>query len=181
MTTLPTNKITTERATDLLKDGRPLTDFYVEGKIDLATSFNWEKEVIIENCIVDNLVAVGTEFKEPVRLINSFFKNCNFYASYFTKGLIIDNCTFDNYLEFQAGGHNKNGSPVIITNNNFKDFVNFFDSWYESGVTISKNKFQKGTNVLGNPNNISVTFDVEPIIKDNIGQLDLNNEGEKYE
>jgi hypothetical protein len=84
-------------------------------------------------------------------------------------------------LDFQAGGHNKTGNPIIITNNNFKDFVNFFDCWYENEVTISNNKFHKGTNLLGKPHNIPVTFDKEPIIKDNIGQLELNNEGEKSE
>lgn len=178
MTIQPKHNISKERATDIIKEGLPLVDFYIEGGIDLATSFNWEQEVIIENCIVENFVAVGTEFKKTVRLVNSYFKNCNFYASYFTKGLIIDNCTFDNYLEFQAGGHNKTGNPVIITNNNFKDFVNFFDCWYESEVTISKNKFHKGTNVLGKPNNISVTFDVEPTIFDNFGQINLDHEGE---
>jgi hypothetical protein len=91
----------------------------------------------------------------------------------------MDNCTFDDYLDFQAGGHNKSGNPVILTNNNFKDFVNFFDCWYENEVTISNNKFHKGTNLLGKPHNIPVTFDKEAIIKDNIGQLDLDNEGEK--
>jgi hypothetical protein len=33
--TEPTHNITTERATDLLKDGRPLTDFYVDGELKL--------------------------------------------------------------------------------------------------------------------------------------------------
>ena len=78
--------------------------------------------------------------------------------------------------DFQAGGHNKNGNPVIILNNNFKGFVNFFDCWYENEVTICNNNFLKGTNILGKPNNISVTFYKKPIIKDNIGQLDLDNE-----
>jgi len=59
--------------------------------------------------------------------------------------------------------------------------VNFFDCWYENEVTISNNKFHKGTNLLGKPNNIPVTFDKEAIIKDNMGQLDLNHEGEKSE
>ena len=177
MTTQPKHNISIKHATNIINEGLPLVDFYIEGKIDLATSFNLEKEVIIENCIVDNFAAVGTEFKKPVRFVNSYFKNCNFYASYFTKGLIIDNCTFDNYLDFQMGGHNKTGNPVIISNNNFKNFVNFFDCWYESEVIISKNKFHKGTNVLGKPNNIPVTFDVEPSIIDNLGQINLDHEG----
>ena len=181
MTTQPTHNITTERATDLLKDGRPLIDVYVNGELKIEVEENWDKEVVLENCIVEKFSAIGQQFEKPIRLTNCHFKNCQFTFVYFFGGLIIDNCTFDNYLDFQAGGHNKTGNPVIITNNDFKNFVNFFDCWYENEVTISNNKFYNGTNLLGKPHNIPVTFDKEAIIKDNIGQLDLDNEGEKSE
>ena len=97
------------------------------------------------------------------------------------KEVVIENCTFDTYLDFQAGGHNKLGCQVKITNNDFKDFVNFFDCCYENEVTICNNRFDKGTNLFGKPNNIPVTFDVEPTIKDNAGRLDFDNEGERNE
>jgi hypothetical protein len=181
MTTQPTHNITTERATDLLKDGRPLIDVYVNGELKIEVEENWDKEVVLENCIVEKFSAIGQQFEKPIRLTNCHFKNCQFTFVYFFGGLIIDNCTFDNYLDFQAGGHNKTGNPVIITNNDFKNFVNFFDCWYENEVTISNNKFYNGTNLLGKPHNIPVTFDKEAIIKDNIGQLDLDNEGEKID
>jgi len=179
MKTQPTHNITTERATDLLKEGRPLTGIYVDGELKIETSDTWGKEVVFENCIVEYFSGSVTQFDKPVRLINSHFKKCQFVFTYFLGGLTIDNCTFDNYLDFQAGGHNKTGNPIIITNNNFKDFVNFFDCWYENEVTICNNKFHKGTNLLGKLHNIPVTFDIEPIIKDNIGQIDLNNEGKE--
>ena len=181
MTTQQKQTISAERANDLLNDGCPLTDFYVEGKLVIEITDNWEKELIFENCIIEYFSGNITHFDKHVRLINCHFKKCQFVSSYFLGGLTIDNCTFDNYLDFQAGGHNKTGNPVIITNNNFKDFVNFFDCWYENEVIISNNKFQKGTNLLGKPHNIPVTFDIEAIIKDNIGQLDIDNEGEKSE
>ena len=181
MTTQPTHNITTERATDLLKDGRHLTDFYVDGELKIESNETWDKEVVFENCIVENFSAIGQQFEKPVRLTNCHFKNCHFTFVYFFGGLTIDNCTFDSYLDFCAGGHNKTGKPVIITNNDFKDFVNFFDCWYENEVTISNNKFHNGTNLLGKPHNIPVTFDIEAIIKDNTGQLDIDNEGEKSE
>ena len=182
MTTQPKHNITTERATDLLKDGRPIIDIYVEGELKIVgVDDYWNKDVVFENCIVENLFAIGQQFKKRVKLTNCHFKNCDFTFVYFLGGLTIDNCTFDNYLDFQAGGHNKIDNPVIITNNDFKDFVNFFDCWYENEVIICKNNFHKGTNLLGKPFNIPVTFDKEPIITDNIGQLDLNNEGEKSE
>ena len=111
-------------------------------------------------------------------MVNCHFKKCQFVFTYFLGGLTIDNCTFDNYLDFQAGGHNKTRYPITITNNFFKDFLNFCDCWYEDEVTITNNCFQKGTNLLGKPHNIPVTFDKEPFITDNSGKLDLNNEGE---
>lgn len=177
MTTLPTHNITAERANDLLKDGLALTDVYVDGELKIETNETWDKEVVFENCIIDFFSGSVTQFDQPVRLMNCHFKNCQFVFTYFFGGLTIDNCTFDNYLDFQAGGHNKTGCPVILTNNNFREFVNFFDCWYESEVIICNNNFHKGTNLLGKIHNIQVTFDLEPMIKDNIGQLDLNNEG----
>ena len=131
MTTQPKHNISTERATDLLKEGQPLTNVYVDGELKIEASDNWDKEVVFDNCIIEYFSGSITQFDKPVRLIN-----CQFVFTYFLGGLIIDNCTFDNYLDFQAGGHNKTGYPVIITNKDFKDFVNFFDCWYENEVTI---------------------------------------------
>lgn len=179
--TTPKHSISTERATDLLRDGRPLTDIYVVGELKIETNETWDKEVVFENYIVEYFSGSVTQFDKPVKLVNCHFKKCQFTFTYFLGGLTIDSCTFDNYLDFQAGGHNKTGNPINIINNDFKDFVNFFDCWYENEVTISNNRFHNGTNLLGKPHNISVTFDKEPTIKDNIGELDLNNEGKRNE
>lgn len=177
MTTQPNHNITAERATDLLREGQVLKDIYVGGELKIETSDAWSKEVVFENCIIEDFSGSATPFDKPVSLINCHFKKCQFAFTYFLGGLTIDSCIFDTYLDFQAGGHNKTGNPIIITNNVFKDFVNFFDCWYENEVSITKNKFHKGTNLLGKPHNIPVQFDIEAIIKDNIGQLDLDNEG----
>jgi hypothetical protein len=173
----PKHKISLERATELLNEGYPLTDVHIEGELKIESNQNWDKEIVFENCIVEYFSGNATQFAQPVKLINCHFKNCHFTFVYFFGGLTIEHCVFDNYLDFQAGGHNKTGNSVIITNNQFKGFVNFFDCWYENEVIISNNKFHKGTNLLGKLYNIPVTFDVEPIIKNNIGQLDLDNEG----
>lgn len=179
VTTQQRHNITTERATELLKDGQRLTDVYIDGELKIEAEDTWHNEVVFEDCIVEYFSGSTTQFDKPVRFINCHFEKCDFAFTYFLGGLTIDNCTFDNYLDFQAGGHNKTGNPVIITNNDFKAFVNFFDCWYENEVTINNNEFHEGTNLLGKPNSIPVTFDKEPIIKDNLGQLDLNNEGNK--
>ncbi len=179
MTTQPKHNISVDTATDILNNGQPLTDFYIDGEIKIETNETWDKEVVIENCIVEYFSGSVTKFDKPVKFINSHFKKCQFVFTYFLGGLTIHNCTFDNFLDFQAGGHNKTNSTITILNNDFLDFVNFFDCWYESEVTICNNNFHCGTNLLGQPHNIPVTFDIEPIIENNVGQLDLDNEGEK--
>ena len=175
------HNISNERAFDLLSEGKPLTKVFIDGELFLkiATDEVWHHEVIFEDCIIENFSAIGVRFEKQVKFINCNFKKCELSFTYFLGGLTVDKCIFDNYLDFQAGGHNKKGNPIIITNNSFKDFVNFFDCWYEYNVIVTKNIFFKGTNLLGKPHNINVTFDIEPVIQGNIGQVDLDNEGDK--
>lgn len=177
MVTQPLHNISREKALDLLKDGRPLTDFYIAGEIEIEGCYTWDNEVTIENCIVEYFSAVATQFSKPVRIINSHFKNCQFTFAHFLGGLTIHNCTFDSYLDFQAGGHNRSVNRVVITDNEFRAFVNFFDCCYEGEVTIVNNKFKEGTNLLGKPNNIPVSFDMQPTLKSNFGKLDYETEG----
>lgn len=158
-----------------------MVDGYIGGEIKIETTENWEKEVVFENCVIEYFSGSVTPFEKPVRLINCHFKKCQFVFAYFLGGLTIDNCVFDDYLDFQAGGHNKVGKLVIITNNQFSGFVNFFDCWYESEVIVRDNNFLSGTNLLGRPFNIPVTFDVAPVIENNQGQLDLDTEGKEVE
>ena len=181
MTTLPNHNISIERATDLINDGQPLIDFYITGELKIETMETWGKEVVIQNCILEYFSGSCTQFEKSVKFINSHFKKCQFVFTYFLGGLTIENCTFDSYLDFQAGGHNKANNAISIINNDFLDFVNFFDCWYESEVTICNNNFHRGTNLLGNPDKVLITFDIAPIVSKNIGHLDLDNEGERTE
>lgn len=177
MKTQPKHNISTERATDSLKDGQPLIDAYLDGNIRIEISEGWDKwdkEVVMENCIIEHFSGSVTQFEKPVRLINNYFKNCQFVFTYFIGGLIIENCIFDNYLDFQAGGHNKPESPIIIKKNEFKDFVNFFDCWYEGPISVIGNKFYIGTNIASEKQ--LLTFDFTPKILDNQGQLNIESE-----
>ncbi len=144
MKILPKHNISSERGADLLKDGRPLLDIYVDGELKIETNEIWDNEVAIKNCVIEHFSGSVTQFTKPVKLINCHFKKCQFTFTYFLGGLTIDNCIFDSYLDFQAGGHNKPGNPVIITNNDFADFVNFFDCWYENEVTSKNHTFLEG-------------------------------------
>lgn len=177
---IPKQNITATEVMDLINAGKPLNNLFVSGKLNLTGSYNYkcEKDIVAENCIFESLEGSCVQFIRSVRLTNSKFTRCDFAYTYFTGGLVIDNCTFEGYLDMQAGGHNK--KAVSITNSIFKNFVNFFDCWYQGEVTIKNNHFQQGTNLLGvdATSGIRTSFDVEPLIEGNIGQLDIDNEAD---
>ena len=176
----PKNRISSETALDLLRNGQPIVDAHVEGDLVIETIDNWEKEVVMENSIVEHFRGNMTRFDQHVKLVNCHFLQCEFMFTYFFGGFSIENCQFDQYLDFQAGGHNKIGNMVIINDNDFQDFVNFFDCWFEEEVIVSGNRFCKGTNLLGAPKGIPVTFEKIPMIKNNQGRLDFDNEGIRH-
>jgi hypothetical protein len=168
------HNITKEKALGLLDAGQPIKDSYVDGKIEIVISGSWDMDVTIENCIVESFRGNVTQFEKTVRFTNTHFKNCEFLYSYFIGGLIIEHCTFDSYLDFQAGGHNKPTHEIIIRNSDFNEFVNFFDCWYQGPISIIENRFHKGTNI-GSEKQL-ITFDFPPTIKNNVGQLDIESE-----
>jgi hypothetical protein len=170
----PIHNISAERAIDLLGNGLPLVDSYVEGEIKIIGDNNWNKELTIENCVIEYFEGSDSQFKKPIRFINTHFKDCRFIFSYFLQGLAFENCVFDKYLDFQAGGHNQAGYPVLIKNNTFFDFVNFFDCWYNGEIVIRDNKFLKGTNIESQKQYIS--FDIVPQIFNNTGQTNIEAE-----
>jgi hypothetical protein len=178
MTPISKHNISADRAMDLIISGQPLNDAFVKGELKLEGLDNFNKPLIASNCIFEYINAVMSQFGQLVKLSDCECRKCDFSFSYFLGGLEIDNCVFENYLDFQAGGHNQNEKVVLISNCIFKGFVNFLDCWYESGFIMRKNDFQKGTNILGKLDGLDVTFDVTPIIEDNKGRLDFDDEGD---
>ena len=180
MSSTPKQNITADQAMEVINSGRALNDVFVSGQLDLTKCFKdkCEKEVIADNCIFESFEGSSVQFVQLVKLTNSKFIKCRFLYTYFLGGLIIDNCIFEGYLDMQAGGHNK--KAVSITNSTFKNFVNFFDCWYQGEVVIRNNHFQKGTNLLGahTTSGIRTNFDVQPIIERNKGQLDIDGEAD---
>ena len=177
MTPQPAHTTTSEEAFQRLKDGQQLVSYNILGQLKLETTDTWDKEVVLKDCVVEYFSGSVTQFEKKVQFINCHFKKCQFVFTYFHGGLTIDNCRFDDYLDFQAGGHNKKSKPILITNNSFAGFVNFFDCWYENEVVVTNNNFVEGTNLLSSPSDIPVTFDIDPIIKNNQGTLDVDSEG----
>ncbi len=119
------------------------------------TGLDFDFEIIIENCIIENF------------LINS---------SWFKKGLKFKNNHIFNYIDYQMGGHNL--LPIIIDGCIFYDFFNFFDCQFSSDIILVNNIFIKGSNLLGNENEgYENSFIIEPYLKNNIGDLNLDGIG----
>ncbi|TGD81414.1 hypothetical protein [Hymenobacter wooponensis] len=171
-------KIPAAVALQWIQAKHPVQGYHIVGQLSLLGYLYFDYPVEIENCWVDELVGSTMHYTHAVRLVNSHFTRCEFEFAYFTHGLSIEGCTFDSYLDFQAGGHNQPGCLVQLTDNIFKSFVNFFDCWYRSTVQIERNDFQKGTNLLGAPQGYLVQFDVPPLIQNNTGDLNRNDEGD---
>jgi hypothetical protein len=180
MNIIPKHNITAARALDLINSNEPIKDVFISGKLSLSGLDNFNKSIILENCIVEYIEGISSQFLKKLEFRNSNFKLCDFTFTYFLGGLDLDCCVFENYLDFQAGGHNKSNSLFSITNCTFKGFVNFFDCWYESQVVIQSNHFIKGTNLLGKDREtgIKTRFDILPTVENNVGKLDVGDEGD---
>lgn len=175
----PRHNITAEFAKDLLLESKPLIDFYISGILDIVDFSKNNKNIRIENCIVEYLKSESVEYLSKVELINTEFKKCAFSFCYFQGGLNIEKCIFNDYLDFQCGGHNNKENAFIIKDCIFHGFVNFFDCIYNGAVDISGNDFIKGTNLMGNlGHSYQVSFDIKPKIENNKGRIDLDGEGD---
>jgi hypothetical protein len=167
--------ISSDDAISKLSNGEKLNNYNIVGEINFEGYDTFNIFLVMENCTIENFSLSCSNVVKHVNFIGCEFLNCKFIFTYFTGGLTIINCKFKSYLDFQAGGHNK--QPIRIEKNIFHGFVNFFDCIYENTVTIIDNEFKHGSNLLGSPYNISVTFAIEPEILNNEGELNLGHEG----
>ena len=65
---LPKQNISTERAADLLKDRQPLTNMYIDGELKIETDKKWDKEVVLEESIVEYFSGSITHFEKSVSI-----------------------------------------------------------------------------------------------------------------
>lgn len=175
----PSIKISAVEAKRIMDQGIPLTDSIIREVLMIESGSEWNKKITIENCIIENLSCIMVQFHKHLTIRNSYIKNASFNFSYFIGGLTIDNCIFDEYLNFEAGGHNNLGNFVMIKGNHFRSFVNFFDCWFTGEVSIDNNIFENGTNILSK--NQLVSFDIPFQIENNVGDLNVESENRNKE
>lgn len=172
-------KISSDEAMDLVYYNQTVKDTSIFGILDFSIEL-FNHELNFENCIVHHLKAIKTQFNKQVKFLNCRFISCDFSFSFFPGGLQIVNCSFDNYLNFECGGHNEPKNSFKLENSIFKNFVNFYDCSYDGPFILKGNDFQNGTNILGNKNMpYEAVFKLTPLIENNNGALNVDGEGNK--
>jgi hypothetical protein len=119
----------------------------------LELGFNvYLSEVIIENCLIENI---------------------QIHSAWFKKGFIFRNNIVKCDIDYQMGGHNCD--QILMENNIFMGFLIFFDCHFEEKIIVRNNIFQKGANLLGNiGKGYQNLFSNGIINENNIGNLSLD-------
>jgi hypothetical protein len=110
------------------------------------------RKIFLENCVINDLVAVSARW---------------------IGGLCLKNCVVINSATFEAGGHNK--EDVIIENNVFACRLYFFDTKFENTFIFRNNIILAGTDLLGNKDKgYRTELGNNYTVEKNIGDLELN-------
>lgn len=130
----------------------------------------------IRNSIINTLDFDTLEFNNQVIIEKCIIENLLIHSCWFKKGLIFKNNLVMGYIDYQMGGHNK--EAIIIDGNVFCEFLNFFDCHFENLFELKGNIFIKGSNLLGNVNEgFRNSFDIEIVLGNNIGNIYIDGLG----
>ena len=126
------------------------------------------------NCIIDTIDFIGAfELKVQLIIENCIINNLQIHSCWFVNGLVLKNCIVKNNVDYQMGGHNK--KPIVLDGNVFIKFLNFFDCQFKNVIEMKNNVFIKGTNLLGNKGEgFENSFETGWLVKDNIGAVDID-------
>jgi hypothetical protein len=175
-------KASSADAIESLRSRRSLSDMRIDGRLelrDLAVGDHVEQAIRIRDCDLEVIAGSFLHFEAMVELLDCRIRSANFFSACFLGGLALRNCRFTGDVDFQCGGHNRNGSAFVFDRSEFGGFVNFFDCWFEGPVLILASRFSKGTNLLGNIGQpFAVRFDVLPEIRETAGELARDGKGD---
>ena len=129
------------------------------------------------DCVIDQVELIGVfDIDVPIKMERCIINELKIHSCWFNEGIALKNCIINGYIDYQMGGHNK--KPILLYQNVFTGFVNFFDCQFDSRVEIVENVFVRGANLFGNLNEgFANTFESELIVSKNIGDLDLDGFG----
>jgi len=132
------------------------------------------EECHISHSIIKTVDFLSFEVEIPITIERCIIENLLIGACWFTEGLLFSGNIVVNRIDYQMGGHNKR--EMTIKGNVFHDFFNFFDCAFIAHLTVEKNVFCKGSNLLGNQGEgFKNDFNQGFTASDNIGSLALDD------
>ena len=128
--------------------------------------------MLLEHCVIHTLDLSTIEFHGKVTIRNCIIDKLNLHCTWFAAGLEFTGNVVISDIDYQMGGHNNNNEVMIISDNIFHGFFDFFDCHFEERLTVENNIFLKGTDLLTRENKgFDNYFNGGVVLSDNIGQL----------
>ncbi len=169
-------RVTAGEALESLRRGEELRGIAVSGNLSLhalADGTVVRSPIRIADCHFEGLAGEALRFEAGFSIENTTLGELALTFSYFPGGLEVVDCAVSGPVDFQCGGHNTDGRVFRLERSTFREFVNFFDCWFEAPVLVRGCRFEAGTNLLGNIGApMQVQFDVAPVTESNTGALD---------
>lgn len=132
-----------------------------------------ENEIVIVNDESLIFCSPMIQFAQKVDIQNCVIREFDIYASCFSSGLLVKNCTLECSIVWQSGGHNK--KPIVFENCKFLGFVDFEDCCFEAELVMKDVIFSKNSNLLGNKDTpVEVVLTRLPKLENVQGKLNVN-------
>ena len=147
----------------------------VVGSIDECTVGGRDRKcegMTLEHCLIRELDMTAINFSGKVTIRNCIIDQLVLHCTWFIEGLEFTGNVVMSDIDYQMGGHNN--EEMVISNNIFHGFFDFFDCHFEKQLTVENNIFLRGTDLLLRENKgFDNLFEGGLIVADNIGKLDI--------
>jgi len=100
----------------------------------------------LEHCVIHVLDLSTIEFHGKVTIRNCIIDKLNLHCTWFAEGLEFMGNIVMSDIDYQMGGHNND--VMVISDNIFHGFFDFFDCHFENQLNVENNVFMKGTDLI---------------------------------
>ena len=126
----------------------------------------------LEHCVIHVLNLSTIEFHGKVTIRNCIIDKLNLHCTWFAAGLDFTGNVVMSDIDYQMGGHNND--VMVISENVFHGFFDFFDCHFEERLNVENNIFMKETDLLKKENKgFDNYFNGGVFLSGNIGQLNI--------
>lgn len=126
----------------------------------------------LEHCVIHVLDLSTIEFHGKVTIRNCIIDKLNLHCTWFAEGLEFMGNIVMSDIDYQMGGHNND--VMVISDNIFHGFFDFFDCHFENQLNVENNIFMKGTDLILRENKgFDNYFHGELVLSSNIGKLNV--------